>query len=66
MALRKVSSREYNNIKSIFNALDTEKDGELTFEEFSKNLIKTFKLTLINKEMEMLLQQTDMNKDGLI
>lgn len=55
MATRKLKSKEYNNIKAIFNILDTEKDGELEFDEFSDNMRNIFKLTLSEKDTQMLL-----------
>jgi len=66
MVLRGLSGKEFNNIKVIFNMLDTEKDGELQYDEFIEALSKTFQLECVEKEMQKILAYTDMNGDGII
>ena len=66
MAYRFIPSRETNNIRIIFNALDTEKDGELEYIEFTENTRKIFEFELADKEMHRMLKNADFNKDGMI
>lgn len=66
MVHRFVNAREANSIKIIFNALDTEKDGELLYEEFSSNMKATFGLSLVDKDFRRILKNADLSGDGII
>lgn len=64
--IRRLNPREMAHIKMIYNALDTEKDGEITTTEFKAALRNTFRLELSDWEMRRLLCYIDMNDDGMI
>jgi Ca2+-binding EF-hand superfamily protein len=66
MVHRFINTREANNIKIIFNALDSEKDGEIEYREFKYNLKALFGLTLVDKELKRMFKKADMSSDGII
>ena len=68
MAGRFISPKEKDFLKKIFDALDEEKDGELTAEEFCDQFKVKFNLELPIAEMKRIISCIDFadGGDGLI
>lgn len=59
-----INTKEAYNIKIIFNALDSEKDGEIEPNEFRYNLKTLFGLNMIEREFKQIIKNADLNQDG--
>ena len=66
MSKTDINSKEKENLKMIFDALDDEKDGELELEEFVIQLNEKFDIKVQVKEMEQIMKQIDLDYDGKV
>lgn len=66
MASRFILQKEKEFLRKIFDALDDEKDGELTAEEFCDQFKEKFKLELPVSHMQKIIKCIDDGGDGLI
>ena len=66
MSKTDINSKEKENLKMIFDALDDEKDGELELEEFVVQLNEKFDIKVQVKEMEQIMKQIDLDYDGKV
>jgi calcium-dependent protein kinase len=70
MGLMFIASRfdenEINNLKNIFSAFDTGKDGQISFEELKKGLLEIKSSHLTEEELKKIFDSIDVDKNGKI
>ena len=70
MGLMFIASRfdenEINNLKKVFSAFDTGKDGQISFEELKKGLLEIKSSHLTEEELKKIFDSIDVDKNGKI
>ena len=70
MGLMFIASRldenEINNLKNVFSAFDTGKDGQISFEELEKGLMEIKSSKLSEEELRKIFNSIDVDKNGKI
>ena len=70
MGLMFIASRfdenEINNLKNVFSAFDTGKDGQISFEELKKGLLEIKSSHLTEEELKKIFDSIDVDKNGKI
>ena len=70
MGLMFIASRldenEINNLKNVFSAFDTGKDGQISYEEFRKGLLELKSNKITEKDIKDLFNRIDVDRNGKI